>query len=170
MPNPQILRGFMPYPRTLRQNEYPYQTGTGTELRNYDLCRLRTQGNVGWLSAAGGSLIGCALGASYRRDGRAYILVADHPNQTFLAWDAGLTTAASVIHMGNQLNPTNRAGNGTTKISTMRLDFGTVGVLTAALRLIKKADLTNEVTTFGSFTPWLCQITAHQLAATGQGT
>src|SRR3990167_6381226 len=166
MPNPDTRNGFKPIPYVLSQHWYDYDTATGTELYEGDLCVRRSNGKVRWISAVAGSAAGVCLSASKTIDGRAKILVADSPFQEFVAQDDGAGTAASLTHQFMGVDPTNTAGNATLKQSTLEIDISTVALGAAKmLKLLGRYNPTSDVTAYGSFTRSRLIIAQHQQRA-----
>lgn len=155
MANKDRPRGFKPTGVLLRATEYT----ASAAIYPGDPVALAASGKVA--RSAGSALIGVALG--YAAADGDKILVADHPDQQFVAQSDSALADISVV--GGNYDITLGTANTAYKVSTAEIDGDTADAATEATNAIKILALSPEVgNDWGADCDVICKINNHQLA------
>ena len=183
--------GFQPYDKVLRANLYAVATAPTINIMHYDLV---VHGGTGVATPIGylpiiedGSvpdsdthILGSVLAVydenmfpiSYIAPARVgngtiagYVLVADHPDQMYIAQEDGVTNAIDLAEIGQNCDTiagTLCAGDTNTGMSLMKLDSNTAAT-TAALqmRLVKPFEDDTPDVDATPYSRWICTINEH---------
>jgi len=168
MANTDAAFGLKPYGNVLRATWYPFATTYAANMFHGSLIQSAatqtglvckafggdTRQSVTTCTAgAAGLVLGAAIGFMdsdgdpilYFPTGTVgdgvvggYVLVADHPDQTFIAQEDGDTTPIAAASIGLNVQMTAESGSTTKGTSTQELDSNTVNTTaTLALRLVR---------------------------------
>lgn len=124
--------GFKPYGTILRKQLYPVNAAA-TVMFKYDMVKVSANGDVDAATAGDGTFLRGSILACFDSDmvpqtyiadsGTGYVLVADDPNQLYIAQEDLAGATLGLADRGQNLNliSTHR-GNTSTGISKMELD------------------------------------------------
>jgi hypothetical protein len=166
--------GFRPVGQPLRVNKYRIEAGYATDLFINDVVHL--SGGYVVKGTNSGSVLGSIVGfvSDHGADVDGYYpanspntyfaLVADHPEQLFIAQDDGDGTAIALTDIGKTGKLiTTTAGNTTTNISGMEADgstfSGTGQATTDQFRLVDLVDDPNNAV--GAHADWIFAVNNH---------
>lgn len=191
--------GFQPYDSVLRSNLYAVATAPTINIYHNDIVVHGGTGvstPIGYLPIIeGGSvpdsdaqILGTVIGifdedmvpVKYIAAAEAgnstiagYVLVADHPDQMFIAQEDGEANAIDLAEMGNNIDliaPTLCAGNSNTGIGKMELDSSSAATTEALqFRLIKPFEDDTPADDTNHYARWIVIANEHFYRATQGG-
>lgn len=160
MANADRPSGFAPHGEPLRVNSYV----SGGAVYPGDAV---TQDATGRMAAATAGQVLQGVAVSYASAAGADILVADHPDQQFIAQADGNDIDAQT-DIGQNVDLLATAGNATYKLSRQELDSSTIASdSTLQFRILGIEPAVDNA--FGEFAKVVVRINKHQLAHNSQG-
>ena len=176
MANIDFPRGLQPWGNLLRATEYKIAASYATALYIGDpVIATGTDRNVEIATAGTGHPVLGAILAIYDVNKvpithwtastatAAYVLVADHPDQLFVAQGDGDTSYLDINDCNGNVNLINGTGSTFNYRSGWEINDSDTGGTTAAdqLRLIRPADVPNNTVGIAHCL-WICRINNHQ--------
>jgi len=178
MANVDNPNGFTPVDPCLRVTRYPIEAAYATSLFVGDMVDISGGYVVKATAGAGNQLLGAIVGFECDDGGIKeggyypasssytwYALVADHPNQRFVAQDDGVGTDIALTDVG-ELGQiiAGTAGNENTNLSIMELDGSSFGTGSAANSQVRLIDLDRTPdNAVGDNARWVVEIHDHAL-------
>ena len=189
MANRDAAFGFKPYGNVLRVNLYGFVTGYATAVYHGDLVEFD---DAGYTTGYGGQVagvqkeetgpfLGVVVGLmDYKMDPIMYLvasttgsvvagfaLVADHPDQLFVAQEDGDTDQLELADIGLNVCAKGTGGNTATGISTQEIDSNTHGTTTTLG--LKIMNIYENDTPSSAYSRWIVKINNHCLGNLNQG-
>lgn len=187
MANLDHPRGLQPYGNLLQVTEYTLASGLAQDLFIWDPIEMTGTGRDVTILNAGttGNPIGGVIVGIYDLNkvplqswvsgftGIGHVLVADHPNQLFIAQGDGAVSFLDINDAGGNINLVAGSGSTVNFLSGWQLNDSDTGGNTPGdlIRLIRP-DQRDDNTVGTANADWLCRINNHQNAAgiVGVGT
>jgi hypothetical protein len=175
MANLNFPRGLQPYGNLLRVTEYKLSAGYAQNLFIYDpVIAIATGRDVNIATAGTGNPITGSILAIYDSNkvplaywdsghsGEGYVLVADHPQQTFVCQGDGAVSFLDEDDCNGNLNLVSGAGSTVNYLSGWQLDDSQTAGNVAAdqVRLIRPVDRVDNTVGIAN-ADWICQINNH---------
>lgn len=175
MANTNFPRGLQPYGNLLQVTEYTLSSGYAQDLFIYDPVVVNgTNRNVVIATAGTGNAITGSIVGIYDADkvplqywdsghsGVGYVLVADSPDQVFIAQGDGDTSYLDINDCNGNVNLVSGAGSTVNNLSGWELDDSDTGGATAddQIRLIRPDQRVDNTVGIAN-ADWLCRINNH---------
>ena len=176
MPNIDFPRGLQPHRNLMRATEYKIPAAYAQDLFVYDpVITIGTGRDINIATAGNGNALTGSILAIYDLNkvplshwdsghvGEGYVIVADHPQQIFVAQGDGIATFLDEDDSHANVNLVAAAGSLVNFLSGWQIDesdAGDAGVADDQLRLLRFEDITdNEIGVANA--DWLVQINNH---------
>lgn len=186
MANVDAAFGFKPYGNVLRVQLYGFATSYGTAVYHGDLVTIDSAGYTtmyggqvaGVAKAEDGAMIGAVVGLmDYKMDPIMYLpattvgggsgdvagfaLVADHPDQIFVAQEDGHSDPLDLADIGLNCQTVGTGGNTGTGVSTQEIDSSEHATTTT--HALKIMNIYEDDTPSSAYARWIVKINNHCL-------
>lgn len=173
MANTDTAKGFDPTGVMYGLGRYQCDAGLGTAIFRNDLMEMEDDGMVRIAEAANTQLVGSIQGTTAATTAQkalvaastaATLLIADNPDQKYIAQDDGDTDTSAQTYIGMNAELIAGAGSTTTGLSGHEIDIDTKNASAAQIRLLDLLRAPDNA--FGANADFVCVINEHFLKTT----